>query len=195
MFIVFGTIRDTCKPLAWGLLPDKSSRSYDEFFSQLNGALKRNQLKLAATSFMSDFEPAIPKYFCQWFPGIPAQGCYFHFGKSIWKMVSANGMKRFYSSKSEEPSFGNFVRLILGLPFLKVDDLHIGLRNIEKASANFKLDSCKAFAKKMLRYLNSFWMTKDHSTWNVYNVKTRTNNRAGISFKINILMLSGHRAI
>ena len=67
-----------------------------------------------ATEFISDFEPNIPKYFSKWFPGIPVQGCLFHYGKAILKMVTQNGMKKYYSLKSEEPTFGTFIRLILG---------------------------------------------------------------------------------
>ena len=113
---MFGTIQDTCRPLCFGLLPDKSARSYDTFFSQLYHALKRNNLNLnQAKTFISDFEENIPKFFKKWFTHVKVQGCLFHFGKAIWKQVSSNGMKMFYSNKSEDKQFGNYIRLILGI--------------------------------------------------------------------------------
>ena len=125
MFIIFGTIGQTCKPLVFALLPDKSARSYDIFFEQLSSALKRHKLKLEkAKTFISDFETNIQKYFSKWFPNIETKGCLFHYSKAIWKKVSDHGMKRFYSNKSEDPKFGNFIRLILGLPFLKIEDIN-----------------------------------------------------------------------
>ena len=107
---MFGTIQDTCRPLCFGLLPDKSARSYDTFFSQLHHALKRNKLSLnQAKTFMSDFEENIPKFFKKWFPHVSVQGCLFHFGKATRKQVSSNGMKKCYNNKSEDKQFGYFI--------------------------------------------------------------------------------------
>ena len=90
-------------------------------FSCLKRALEERELELSAQTFMSDFEHNIRSTFNEYFPEVQPQGCYFHYGKAIWARVKKNGMASYYSKNGLEPKFGSFVRLIIGLPFVKVE--------------------------------------------------------------------------
>ena len=52
------------------------------------------------------------------------------------------------------------------------------MENIERASMKLTVEACKKFSKYMINYLKSTWMSKDPNTWNVFMVRTRTNNNA-----------------
>ena len=92
---------------------------------------------MSAKTFISDFEQNIRTTFNEFFPEVDTQGSYFHFGKSIWSRVKKGGMATFYSQKSSEPRFGSFIRLKIGLPFLKIEDIPRGIKNIEKDAGHF----------------------------------------------------------
>ena len=72
-------------PVCFGLLPDKTKRSYDDFFNLVKDALghpSRN-LELAAEWMMSDFEMNIRTTWQTTFPRIKPKGCHFHYSKVI----------------------------------------------------------------------------------------------------------------
>ena len=54
----------------FSLLPDKTRRSYDDLFHGLNIALKKRDLELSFSCFMSDFETDIRESFIAQFPDI-----------------------------------------------------------------------------------------------------------------------------
>ena len=184
-FILHASVGRSAVPVLFALLPDKQKRSYSDMFSCLKRALEERELELSAQTFMSDFEHNIRSTFNEYFPEVQPQGCYFHYGKAIWARVKKNGMASYYSKNGLEPKFGSFVRLIIGLPSVKVDDIHRGLKNIEKVGSQFKHKKCREFATSMLSYLEKFWMSLPLELWNVFNVKDRTNNLAeGYNFAL-----------
>ena len=87
-------------------------------------------------------------------------------------------MQKYYLKKSDEPKFGSFVRLMIELPFLKTEDILKGVKNIRKVSSQLKTKKCRDFATSMLNYIESFWLKLDLNIWNMFKVKTRTNNLA-----------------
>lgn len=160
------------------MLPDKKKRSYQDIFECIRESLNLRDLELSATSFVSDFETNIRQTFEETFPNVPVKGCYFHYAKAIWSRVKKSGMQKYYSNKSDEPKFGSFVRLMIGLPFLKTEDILKGVKNIRKVSSQLKTKKCRDFATSMLNYIESFWLKLDLNIWNMFKVKTRTNNLA-----------------
>ena len=68
-------------------------------------------------------------------------------------------MAFYYSKNGFEPKFGFFVRLIFGLPFVKVDDIPHRLKYIEKVGSQFKHKKFRTFASAMLSYLEKCWKT------------------------------------
>ncbi len=102
---------------------------------------------------------------------------------AIWSRVKKSGLQVFYSCKSEEPKFGSFIRLCLGLPFLRVTDLNLGLKNIEISATKLSHERCQSFAEQTIKYIKSEWMNRDLNHWNMFQVDVRTNNRnIGIFF-------------
>ena len=96
---------------------------------------------------------------------------------AIWGRVKKSGLQVFYSCKSQEPKFGSFIRLCLGLPFLKTTDLKIGLQNIEKSATKLKHERCIAFADSTIQYIKREWMNRDLNHWNMFQIDVWTNNR------------------
>ena len=86
-------------------------------------------------------------------------------------------MKNYYSIKSAEPKFGNVIRLVIGLPFLKINDIPRGIKNINKVIQSLKIGKCRRFAMDLVAYIESFWMKMDDEAWNFFNVRDRTNNK------------------
>ena len=71
VFIVHASVGPSSSvPVMFSLLPDKTRRSYDDMFNGLNVALKKRDLQLSSTYFMSDFEINIRESFVDHFPDI-----------------------------------------------------------------------------------------------------------------------------
>ena len=64
-------------PVCFGLLPDKTRRSYDDLFTLLKNALEHpsRNLELSAEWMMSDFEHNIRLSWVSIFPDVEAKGC------------------------------------------------------------------------------------------------------------------------
>ena len=180
VFIIHASVGKTSSvPVVFSLLPDKTRRSYDDLFSGLFQALSKRGLQLSANTFMSDFEINIRLAFTAHFKNINPKGCYFHFSKSIWSRVKKAGLQRFYSIKSKDTKFGSFIRSIIGLPFVKIEDLDRALANIIKLSHQLTNTRCKKFADDLILYLKSYWIQGSFSPelWNMFLHKgARTNN-------------------
>ena len=69
---------------------------------------------------------------------------------------------------------------------MQLQHLDIGMANIQRAAKKLTLEECKKFARSMIDYLNKTWMSKDRSTWNVFMVRTRTNNNAEAGVYISV---------
>ena len=190
LFIIHASVGPSSSvPIMFSLLPDKTRRSYDDMFQGLKKALMKRELELSASYFMSDFENNIRLSFSSEFPEVQPKGCLFHFAKAIWSKVKKAGLQTYYSVKSSEPKFGSFIRTILGLPFLQIEDLGRGLKNIENMGTSLTNIKCKDFAKDMIRYIKSFWLygSLDPKLWNMFMYTgSRTNNQCeGYNFKLN----------
>ena len=86
-FIISAEFRDNSfVPVAFGLLPDKKRRSYDDFFTLLKKALQHpsRNLELSAEWMMADFEINIRAAWESTFPGIQTKGCHFHYAKVLF---------------------------------------------------------------------------------------------------------------
>ena len=52
-------------------------------------------------------------------------------------------MSTFYNKKGKEEKFGQFIRLVIGLPFLKIDDLQTGVNNLENVVKKIATKKCR----------------------------------------------------
>ena len=53
-------------------------------------------------------------------------------------------MSTFYNKKGKEEKFGQLLRLVIGLPFLKIDDLQTGVNNLENVVKKSQLRNAGA---------------------------------------------------
>ena len=84
VFIISAEFRENAfVPVAFGLLPDKKRRSYDDFFTLLRQALEHpsRNLQLSAEWLMSDFEHNIRASWTDIFPEVQPKGCHFQYAK------------------------------------------------------------------------------------------------------------------
>ena len=47
---------------------------------------------------------------------------------------------------------------VIGLPFLPVDDIPLGLSNIQKKARKLKVNKGRKFTEDMIKYLKTFWI-------------------------------------
>ena len=98
------------------------------------------------------------------------------------------GLQTFYSLRSKEPKFGTFIRLIFGLPFVRIDDLNRGMKNIERISQMLNEEKCKNFATDVILYVKAQWINGSvkPELWNMFmHNGARTNNYCeGYNYKL-----------
>ena len=70
------------------------------------------------------------------------------------------------------------MRLALGLPFLKLTDLKLGIDNIRRCASKLTKQRAIDFAEELVKYIEKEWMNRPHKHWNMFQISVRTNNRA-----------------
>lgn len=108
-------------PLAYGLLSNKSEKSYFVFFEIIT-VYSKNVLNidLYPEIIISDFELAIIKASQRAFPNSSHKCCFFHLTQNIWKHIQKAGLSQKYTNDSE---FAHKMRHILALAYLKSEDI------------------------------------------------------------------------
>ncbi|XP_050059707.1 uncharacterized protein LOC126550995 [Aphis gossypii] len=115
MFTIHGLINDYYIPLAFFLLPNKESKTYEKAFTYLNESCSKYNATFAPDTVFVDFEIAIHKAVCTVWTEAEIKGCRFHLGQSWWRKIQNLGLANEYKNKSE---IGLFLRICFGLPFL-----------------------------------------------------------------------------
>jgi len=82
MFTIHGLINDYYIPLAFFLLPNKESKSYEKAFTYLNESCSKYNTTFAPDTVFVDFEIAIHKAVCTVWIEAEIKGCRFHLGQS-----------------------------------------------------------------------------------------------------------------
>ena len=82
--------------------------------------------------------------------------------------MKSSGLQTYYCSKSKEPKFGFFVRLVFGLPFLRISGLEVGIKNIKRAAQALNLPKCIEFSKEINKQLETYWLKIDPELWNMF---------------------------
>ena len=86
-------------PLAYFLLPDKSTATYRRMFRLLEDyAATRNLPVFRPAKLQLDFETAALKAIAEVFPTAEVKGCMFHFTQAVWKKVQRLGLQTYYKS-------------------------------------------------------------------------------------------------
>lgn len=86
-------------PLAYGLLSNKTERSYKIFLELINRyAINNLNIQLNPKFIMTDFEIAAIKATRAVFPEVTHKCCYFHLAQNIWRHVKKEGLDKRYST-------------------------------------------------------------------------------------------------
>lgn len=120
LFTVHGRIDNTTAPMIYGIMSGKSKACYSLFFGELVKIGENFGLNLQPEFIISDFERAIVLAAIDHFDMATYKGCFFHFGKNIWRQVQKKGFASLYGTSV---SFSNQIRAIKSLAFLKPDDV------------------------------------------------------------------------
>ncbi|CAF1113399.1 unnamed protein product, partial [Brachionus calyciflorus] len=106
-------------PLVYALLADKLQVSYTKVFEILK--TKISELPLSVTC---DYEVAIINSIESVFPDAEIYGCFFHFKKSIWRHIQADGLVVDYCDLSNENNLIRlYCKLIACLAFVPPEDV------------------------------------------------------------------------
>ena len=188
VFIISAQVdTDVFVPCCYAMLPDKTRDSYNSLFSMLKECLSRRGLIMSAQFFMSDFELNIKNSFMEFFPQTEVKGCVFHFAKAVVGQVHKRGFKQDFSDVRKNGAFCGFIRAILGLPYVPLERLKEGIRNLYIICRRLT-GKQRTFGMKMIKYVEKYWIRGNHRpvTWNVYKSETvsTNNNSEGYNSKL-----------
>lgn len=122
LFIVHGRKRDTYVPLAYFLLPSKTTEIYKRALGKLKTLLPAD---FAPAKVNVDFEQAIHTALKNVWPSVRIEGCRFHLSQAWFRKIQSLGLTKVYKSRSAE---GSYLRSFFGLSFLdpsRIEDFFI----------------------------------------------------------------------
>jgi hypothetical protein len=99
IYSIHGKIDDVVLPMAFFLLPDKSSATYTRMFQLLKNAIP--VLEINPKDFLVDFEAAAIKAIASIFPLCLIVLCFFHFSQSINRKIISLGLASAYREEEE----------------------------------------------------------------------------------------------
>ena len=196
LFVFMLNYRGSFIPIAFGWLPNKRPVSYHIFvYLILSKFLQSREViseDFGSTTFKLrkvrlDFEISIHFAFNRYFK---IMGCFFHFSKAIWKKVQDLKLVREYMKNK---NFRNFIRSIVAIPFLPLDQIQGALRALARTEFTGDLERQKF---KTLEYVETVWIFGQFppKMWNLWGkTKELTNNRnEGYNSRINKLVGASH---
>jgi hypothetical protein len=163
LYTILVIINNFPLPLAYGLLPNKTTKTYTEFFS-----LIMRKITVIPKSFNVDFDLATFKAVRKVFGKIEIYGCYFHLSQSFYKNILLKGFVNEYRNNK---TFKNCFLLTQALAFLRIDDVKKGFNLLKKHAET----NCTSFLI-FLDYVEVNYIGKgskrarfEINTWNVHH--------------------------
>ena len=106
---------------------------------------------------------------------IKLQGCWFHYTQRIWKMVQKCNLVEVFNNN---PSFKNFLRLVMALPFLPSDTIQPIFIEISTQDLNLQNNQIVGF-EKLKWYIQRRWINQVSSEeLSIWHHEITTNNGA-----------------
>lgn len=170
-------------PLIYCLTTRKSEETYVAILQHLKDQATRFGMNLAPRKIICDFERATMNAIQEIFPEALVIGCLFHWSQSVWRKAVSFGLRTRYN---EEIEIKRSINLLLGLPFVPVEDMIEVFLSIE--------DEIHEDCQGLWTYMDQTWVrghqargrrravppTFNPELWNVYQVtldgQHRTNN-------------------
>ncbi|XP_034939087.1 uncharacterized protein [Chelonus insularis] len=120
VFIIHDLHKNIFMPLAFFLLPDKSSSTYERAFQIILERIGAFNLSFNPSLILADFEKSIHKALNRVFPRSKIIGCRFHLGQSCWRKIQDLGLAAEYRTNND---LSNFLKIFIGLPLLPVQEV------------------------------------------------------------------------
>lgn len=145
-------------PVVFGLLPDKTTITYERFFLALKN------LGISIQKYKSDFELAQIKAVKNVFELVKASGCYYHYSKAIWKKSRDIG----FADTRNGRIITNLISKLPLLPAAYIPEAWMSI--VEIGSEENGFDNLKY-------YIDKQWMLKiTPQILSCSHQKNRTNN-------------------
>jgi len=100
LYALHGVLHGEAVPLAWALLPNKTTATYAELFNCLHDAMATEFGDSGNHTFLVDYEQAAIKALRHVFPQSRVKGCPFHFRQAVYPRFQQEGLKAQYEDES-----------------------------------------------------------------------------------------------
>ena len=151
-------------PLLYAIMSRRRKKDYKAVLRTILTLLPRT----AVQKFVADFERGLWNALHQLFPGIPVQGCAFHWSQAIFRKIQKSGLAVPYNSKGNTYKF---LRKLMALPFLPMEHIQPAFNKL-KDNATGRLQTVVNYVQK--RWINSrVWPI---ASWCIFMQAVRTNN-------------------
>lgn len=179
LYSMHGFYREEGMPLVWGLLPNKTKKTYVELFNSIRAAFvekfgNAGQKRL----FLTDFETAAIEAIKEVFPSDTIKGCTFHYRQALMRRVTDLGLRPAYSSGPQQVQV--WIRQIMGLTLLPevfIPNAWMMLKQPPTLNDNDLMAKMNSFSN----YFERTWISGSFSPslWNHFsNTGPRTTNLA-----------------
>ena len=116
-------------PLVYALMSEKSCEYYIRLFEEVSDFAASEECELAPQFIIADFEQAAITAARRVFPMATINGCYFHFGQSIWRKIQDTGLATRYGTDIE---FAIRLRMLIGLAFLPPSEIPAAFAEVSR---------------------------------------------------------------
>lgn len=121
VFTFHGFHNNSYVPLAYFVLPNKSTDTYTRCFTSITSMCSNFGLQFSPRYIYMDFEKAIHTAAKSTWPIAEIRGCRFHLSQSWYRKIQNLGLTREYNNFQSEK--GKFLKYFFGLPFLEPPDV------------------------------------------------------------------------
>lgn len=149
LLIIYIQFKNDVFPVAYILMCDKKTVSYEAIFQYINN----NIYDMQPASFMTDFERGMGKALKQTFPQAKLNTCWYHYSAAIRKRFLSHHLSKLIADNSAARSI---YKKMLSLPLLPAEYIVKGYELIKEEAKKNKLQ--KHF-KKIFHYFEGFWLT------------------------------------
>ncbi|KAI2796342.1 hypothetical protein BLOT_015794 [Blomia tropicalis] len=129
-------------PLVYALMSEKSCEYYIRLFEEVSDFAASEECELAPQFIIADFEQAAITAARRVFPMATINGCYFHFGQSIWRKIQDTGLATRYGTDIE---FAIRLRMLIGLAFLPPSEIPAAFAEVSRTIGDDAEDLIKYF--------------------------------------------------
>lgn len=167
LYTIHGVKENSAIPLVYALLPDKTRETYIRLLSQI----KQLEPGVNPQTILIDFETSMISAIEAEFPEVRTRGCFFHFGKCVYRSIQSNGLQRRYETDAD---FALNIRHLSALAFVPVDYL------VESFDILCDNNVFPPEAQPVLDYFEDTWIGRpdrrqrrraprfSHNMWNCY---------------------------